>query len=133
MSQPEKTKDSKTDPKKPAAKTLIKEVLGRISVDKESATVEGEGVGNSTRWVMHVALEQPVDVTLLHFTNGKELLLETLAVSLAPMNDDCWTAKPFVQIDKGVLQLRRSGQGSPQFCLTVDALLPQELKAARDA
>jgi hypothetical protein len=112
--------------------STVRELLGRVSVN--GAPSSKKGANNATRWVMEVELgTEPLAIHL--FTRfGKAIAIETLGISMAPLNAAYWEAKPFVSRDGDhgvVLQASAAKYNEvARFLLTIDAILPHELRNA---
>ena len=116
----------------------VRELLGRVSVD--GAPSSEKGASNSTRWVMEVELgASPLSIGLIT-RYGKAIAIETLGISMAPLNESYWAAKPYISRDPEhglVLHTAKNWtRGVPneqrpaRFLLTIDAILPHELRNA---
>jgi len=121
------------EPTKPI--TQIHEILGHVGVHDDTF-IHAVGTGNSTRWVFEVDMRQPrLRVLLLNFLNKRPLPLRTLSVSMAPRNPAFYDAKVYIELEKdGTLCFVRGDEMKgppPRFIVTVDSLLPQEVRAAR--
>lgn len=115
--------------------TVVREVLGRVDARGKCLYIEKTGAGNSTRWVFVVDLRhERLEVRLLHYLNEKPLSLKSLALAMSPMNTAFYDAQVFMNVkEDGRIVFCRDMQGPPpMFMVTVDALVAQELRVARE-
>lgn len=82
---------------------ILTQLLGRVSSEEPFVFCEGDPYGNSTRWVFDVEQCTGINPSFsfqLRSWNGKGIFAPIASFSFAPLSDECWDARPFIEQTK---------------------------------